>query len=63
MKLGKACAVFMQIESSEYTDEEKAESIYHVMSMPTHNGINKDSMLKVIKWLFDRQWEVEDGAE
>lgn len=57
MGIGKACAIFMQIESDKYTDEEKATAIYHVLKMPTHNGVTKDAMLAVIKWLFERRWE------
>jgi len=52
----------MQINSDEYADEDKATAIYHVLKMPTHNGINKDAMLAVIKWLFNRQWEVAEGT-
>jgi len=52
MNTGKACAIFMKIESDEYTNDEKRTAIYHVLSMPTHMGITKDAMLAVIKWLF-----------
>ena len=63
MKIGKACAVFMQIESDQYTDDEKATAIYHVIKMPTHIGVTKDAMLAVIKWLFDKLWDVEGEGE
>ncbi len=36
MNAGKAMAIFMQIDSDKFTDEEKAEAIYVVMKMPTH---------------------------
>ena len=61
MKLGKACAIFMQINSDAYSKEEKALAIYHVLKMPTHNGINKGKLLDVIRYLFEQQWEVEDA--
>ena len=51
MKLGKAMALFLDIENEEYSDEEKATAIYHVMNMITHMSINKDAMIKAIKWL------------
>ena len=54
---GKAMAIFMQIDSDKFTDEEKAEAIYVVMKMPTHMSITKDKMLSVIKWLWNRSYE------
>ena len=39
MNIGKACAIFEQIESERYTDEEKLLAIREVIEMPTHNGI------------------------
>lgn len=61
MNTGKACGIFMQIESDKYTEEEKGVAICTVLKMPTHNGINKDVMLKVIKHLFDQVWDVEES--
>ena len=63
MNIGKACAIFMQINDAKYTDDEKAIAIFDVLKMPTHNGVNKDSMLAVIKWLFDRCYEVEEAKK
>lgn len=65
MKIGKACAIFLQIDSDEYTAKEKGQAIYEVLKMPTHNGINKDVMLSVIKYLFGMVYEVEaqDGTK
>lgn len=57
MKLGKAMALFLDIENEEYSDEEKATAIYHVMNMITHMSINKDAMIKAIKWLWHRHYE------
>lgn len=33
------------------------------MKMPTHNGVKKDSMLSVIKWLWHKIYEIEDGEQ
>lgn len=66
MNAGKAMAIFMQIDSDKFTDEEKAEAIYVVMKMPTHMSITKDTMLSVIKWLWNRSYEFveeKEGAE
>ena len=63
MNIGNARLIFDNINSSEYDDVEKALAIYRVMCMETHNSVTKASMLKVIRWLWDRQFEfnfVED---
>lgn len=52
----------MNIESSDYTAEEKGEAIMQVCKMPTHNGIGKDCMLKVIWWLLTLLFDLpEEG--
>ena len=61
MNIGKACAIFVQINSDKYTDNEKAIAIYDVLQMPTHNGITKDRALAVAKYLFNKIYEVEDN--
>jgi hypothetical protein len=61
MNIGKACAIFLQIESDQYTDRDKEVAIYLVMNMPTHNGITKDSMLRVIKWMFAQNYTIEEN--
>lgn len=63
MNIGKSTAIFEDINSDEYSDEEKALAIYDVMKMPTHNGVKKDSMLSVIKWLWHKIYEIEDGEQ
>ena len=45
MKTSKACAIFENIDSSDFTELEKGEAIYEVLKMPTHNSITKDSAL------------------
>lgn len=63
MNISRATAVFEDINSDEYSDEEKALAIYDVIKMPTHNGVKKDSMLSVIKWLWHKIYEIEDGEQ
>lgn len=60
MNIGKACAIFEQLDSDKYTEEEKAIAIYKVMNMPTHNSVTKANMLKAIKWLFDKCYEITE---
>lgn len=60
MNIGKAVAIFLQIESDKYTDDEKGTAIYEVLKMPTHNGITKDRMLAVINYLLRICFDVPD---
>ena len=51
MRLGKATAVFRSINDQEWTDYERLEAIDIVLDMPTHNGITKDEILNVCRWM------------
>ena len=51
MNIGKAVAIFTNIDREDISLEEKGTAIYEVLKMPTHDGIRKDRMLKVIDWL------------
>ena len=62
MSIGRDVAVFMNIESPDYSDEEKAYSIWKVVEMPTHNGISKRCFLEVIWWLLRQAFDVPEGA-
>ena len=62
MKIGKACTIFVNINSPDYTPEEKGQAIMQVCGMPTHNGITKDMMLRVIWWLLNLAFEVPENA-
>ena len=63
MKIGKACAIFLKIDSTEYTDEEKGTAILRVLKMPTHNGITKAAMLKVIDYLLRLAFDVHEEGD
>ena len=63
MDIGKAMAIFEDINNSEYSECYKALAIYRVMHMETHNAVTKASMLEVIRWLWDRQFELVEGAD
>ena len=57
MNCGKACAIFEQLESDKYSENEKLTAIKEVLDMPTHNGITKDKILGAFRWLFKRAVE------
>lgn len=59
MKIGLACAIFEQINSDNYTDQEKLHAIKEVIAMPTHNGIRKDEIMAAFRWFFE--WAVEEA--
>lgn len=59
MSTGKAIAIVKNIESTGFTDKEKALAIYVVMNMPTHMSITKDELINAIKWLWHYSWEYE----
>ena len=52
MNIGKACAIFENIESEQYTNYEKLTAIEMVMDMPTHNGITKNTILDAFRWFY-----------
>lgn len=59
-KIGLALRIFTDIDSPAYTEREKAWAVWVVMGMSTHNGIKKDEMLEVIRWLWNQHYEIED---
>lgn len=63
MNLRTAYAIFKNINSDQFTDEEKGEAIEKVANMETHNGVTKDDMLGVIKYLWDLcfEWPQQAG--
>lgn len=63
MKINIACKIFFQVNSDKYTDEEKGTAIYEVVKMPTHNGITKDAMLEVIRYLLNLAFDIPEGDE
>lgn len=59
MNIGKAWAIFADIESAKYTDEEKGLAIYQVYQMETKNSITKAMMWRVIWWLLNMVFDVQ----
>lgn len=63
MNMGKACAIFKNINADNIPDDDKALAIYIVMNMATHNGITKAEFLEAVKWLWNRSYEVKSEEE
>ena len=61
MRFGKAYAIFANIESPDYTDEEKGAAILQILKMETHNSVTKASMLKALRWLLELSFDIEEG--
>lgn len=63
MKFGKAYAIFANIDSPDYTDEEKGAAILQILKMETHNSVTKAAMLEVINYLLRLAFEVPEDTE
>ena len=62
MNIGRACGIFMNIDSDNFTEDEKLVAIRDVLKeMVTYNGITKDNILKAFRWFFD--WAVEETVK
>lgn len=60
MNNGKAYAICKNIEAAKATDEEKGLAIHHMLQMPTHNGITKNELLNIIRYLHGMCFEMMD---
>lgn len=63
MKFGRAYAIFTNIDSPDYSDEEKGAAILTILKMETHNSVTKASMLKVIDYLLHLAFDVPEPEE
>lgn len=63
MNCGKACAIFEQLESDKYSENEKLTAIKEVLDMPTHNGVTKDKILSAFRWLYELAVEEVEPEE
>ena len=55
MNNGKAAAIFKDIKSTKYTDEEKIAAIKEVLNFETINSITKRDIFNVLKWLLNTE--------
>ena len=58
MKIGQAYKILDNIDSDEYTVDEKALAIRMVLDMATHNGVSKAVLLRVLNWLWNEHYEL-----
>ncbi len=52
MDIGKAIAIFLEIEDSDASFPEKMLAIKKVLEMPTWNGIRKDEIRTAFRWFY-----------
>lgn len=62
MNIGKAIAIFEQLDSDEYTIEEKGLAIHLVLSMETTNSITKQKFKEALAWSWNQLFELKDGG-
>ena len=58
MKIGQAYKILDNIDSDEYTVDEKTLAIRMVLDMATHNGVSKAVLLRVLNWLWNEHYEL-----
>ena len=63
MKHGEVYKIFYNIDSPDYSDEEKGMAIYLIAGMETHNSVTKAAMLKVIRYLLSLCFELPRGEK
>ena len=50
-------SLYNRLEWQRRTNEEKAESVCRVLSLPTHNGYTKDDLIMMLDWCFHEIYE------
>ena len=60
MNIGLAIRICKNIDSRNYTGEEKMEAIARVLRMPTHNSITVRDLKACIKWMYGCFEQSED---
>lgn len=52
-----AYTIFNNMNSDEYTEQEKLHSIKDILSLATHNSITKHSIISAFRWMYDYCFE------
>ncbi len=60
MGIGRACAIFFDIESSRFSDSEKLEAIKTILQFETINGVSKQRLVNVLRWTINKYTEAEN---
>ena len=53
-------AIYIVEHLYEYDDEQIGYAIFRILSMPTINAVPKDDLLKIIRYLFDECYSLEE---
>ena len=63
MTYGHAIAVIKSLNSPDPEADvmEKAEAIHKILSMETINSVTKQDLLRCVKWLWNRCFELEEA--
>ena len=51
--------ILQEIDSEDYTDNEKGTAIYKMLDLETHNSITKKMLLGIVKYLFYLCFDIE----
>ena len=62
MNVGRALAIWQNINTEDASILEKGEAIKIVHDMATHNSVTKKSMLNIIGWLWDQIFIEAEGT-
>lgn len=62
MNVGRALAIWQNINTEDASILEKGEAIKIVHDMETHNSVTKNSMLNIIGWLWDQIFIEAEGT-
>ena len=63
MNKRRAYEIFYNINSEDYTTEEMALAVHEIAGMETHNSVTKAAMLKVIWWLWNQMFEIQEETD
>ena len=61
--LGRARAIFDNINFATETVEEKGCAIRMVLDMDTHNTVTKASLLRALDWLWKQHFEIVETEQ
>ena len=57
MKPVKAWIILKNIDSDEYTVEEKGFAIKLILDIETHNSVTKAMLINALRWLWNEHFE------